>query len=142
LQPRYGKQDGKNAAAKNLDKKRLSTRLEAKVRFAEDLEDARWVVKRDVPLMSDIKALLAHQKDDMSDIKALLVYQKELFSPFQPPSAHVPDQPALQVQSVISMLATGESEIFGQPSRFQAAPAALFHFPASHAVHVSPPYPE
>jgi hypothetical protein len=85
--------------------------------------------------MSDIKALLAHQKNDMSDIKALLAHQKDLFPPFQPPSAPVPDQPpALQVQSVISMLATGESEIFGQASKFQAAPAALFHFPASHAV--------
>jgi hypothetical protein len=49
-----------------------------------------------------------------------------------PPSA--PDQPALQVQFSIFMLALVESEFVGQSLQLPA-PAALFHFPATHAVH-------
>ena len=69
-----------------------------------------------------------------------------LYSP-APHAVHIcpsaPDQPSLQVQFVILMLALGESEFVGQSLQLPA-PAALFHFPATHAVHpptLPPVYP-
>ena len=53
-----------------------------------------------------------------------------------------PDQPALQVQFVESLLALGESEFSGQASQLLLDPAALFHFPAKHAVHGPPESPK
>jgi len=55
------------------------------------------------------------------------------------PSA--PDQPALQVQFVMLMLALGESEFVGHSLQLPA-PAASFHFPATHAVQGPPCGPE
>ena len=52
-----------------------------------------------------------------------------------PPSA--PDQPALQVQFVILMLAIGESELAGQYWQ-RSDPAALLYFPVSHSLHMPP----
>ena len=43
----------------------------------------------------------------------------------------------MHVQFVIFMLALGECEFVGQSSQMPA-PAALFHFPAPHSVHVPP----
>jgi len=63
------------------------------------------------------------------------------FAPLYSPAPHAvhvspsaPDQPALQVQFVILVLALGEPEFVGQSVQFPA-PAALFHFPSTHAVH-------
>jgi hypothetical protein len=62
------------------------------------------------------------------------------FAPLNLPATHAvhispsaPDQPALQVQLLILMLALGESEFVGQSLQLPA-PAALFHFPCTHAV--------
>ena len=46
-----------------------------------------------------------------------------------------PDQPALQVQLVFTVLPIGESEPAGQSSQLPN-PAALLNFPATQAVHV------
>jgi len=56
-----------------------------------------------------------------------------------PPSG--PDQPALQVQSVVLLLAIGECEFVGQALQLPA-PAELLKLPAPHAVHASPSSPE
>jgi hypothetical protein len=52
-----------------------------------------------------------------------------------------PDQPALQVQFVILMLALGESEFVGHPMH-SVAPVKTLYFPASHGAHVPPSAPE
>jgi hypothetical protein len=68
-----------------------------------------------------------------------LLYLPATHAVHVPPSA--PDQPALQVQSVILMLAIAELEFVGQASQL-LDPAALFHCPATHAVHAPPSSPE
>jgi hypothetical protein len=47
----------------------------------------------------------------------------------------------LQMQSVLAMLALGESEFVGQASQ-SPCPIKLFHFPAAHAVQGPPSGPD
>ena len=70
---------------------------------------------------------------------AELLYLPATHAVHVPPSA--PDQPAMQVQFAILVLAIPESELVGQALQLPA-PAALFHFPATHAVHAFPSSPE
>ena len=56
-----------------------------------------------------------------------------------PPSG--PDQPALQVQLLKTVLCGGELESAGQLLQL-TAPDTLLYLPAPHAVHVSPSAPD